>query len=382
MKKISKKMKKTLTCCSVVGSLMAFSPLIIQSNTSINTSLQQESLITSNNLMSTNLTTRNEATTTNPTSDQTNQPYIERFKIKTSADATTEAEKQQIDSIYSGKQSDVNVGYGTDQQLGNANNLPYNGLLNLFSFTDQVVGITGDVSTRPKIEILSKADKEKNENVTTNLNAFNKMGNTDVSENLLNSLGILYVKVTTYNRTSQTISYTDYIMLSGFGSSLSSSSSSGVLTPSGEEFKKKVPDLSDNDLANYPTFDTDFKNQDTINNVVAQTDPQVREVMNRQDYARNGSVKYTVNFDWEVNQNIYNSAKAINNGASTSSSTSFLNREMSKDFSISGFQPSSNVTTRETVIIVASIIAAGVIISALLYVVSLFTRKIRNAKKM
>lgn len=385
MKKISKNLKKTLVCFGALSSFMVISPLIAETSSFKNTSLtinitdpEKDSLTVKNSLMA---ETKPNADASE-TDDQANQPYISRFRIKTAADATTDAERQQIDAIYSGKQSDVNVGYGSDQQISNPNNIPTNGLLNLFTFTDQVVGITGDVIKRPKIEVLSKADKLKNENVTTNLSSFNKMGQTDISENLLNSLGILFIKITTYNRTSQAISYTDYVMLSGFGSSLSSSSSSGVLTPNGEEFKKKVPDLTDNDLANYPTFVTDFRNQDTVNTVTAKTDPQMKEVLNRQDDARSGSVKYSVNFNWEVDQNIYNSIKVGQSTNTDQTGKAYLDRKMEKNFSISGFQPSSNITTRETVIIVASIIAAGVVVSSSIYVVSLFTRKIRNARKM
>lgn len=383
MKKIGKSLKKTLVCCTALSSFMVISPLIVETNFSNNSTTLNYS-DTNKNSLNINQYQNSEVKTLKAIEDQETQPYADRFKIKTIANATTENEKTQIDAIYSGRQSDVNVGYGSDQQLSSVSSLPTNGLLNLFTFTDKVIGITGDISKRPKIEVLSKADKTKNENVTTNLSSFNKIGETDISENLLNSLGILFVKITTYDKSAQSTVYTDYVMLSGFGSSLSSSSSSGVLTPNGEEFKKKVPDLSNNDLANYPTFVSDFENKDTVNTVKANTDPQMKIVSNRQDDARNGSVKYDVNFNWEINEQIYNSAKVTNTGTGTSNSgqKSYLNREMEKSFSISGFQPSSNITTRETVIIVASIIAAGVVVSICVYIVSLFTRKIRNSRKM
>ena len=79
---------------------------------------------------------------------------------------------------------------------------------------------------------------------------------------------------------------------------------------------------------------------------------------------------------------IYNSIKVGQSTNTDQTGKAYLDRKMEKNFSISGFQPSSNITTRETVIIVASIIAAGVVVSSSIYVVSLFTRKIRNARKM
>lgn len=231
-------------------------------------------------------------------SSQSTKAYSARFSIKTLADAKTQLEMENIQGIYSNQQSNVAVSYGSYEtsNLPNVNALPGNSLYNLFEFTDAVTPLTGDVSTRPKIEILSKADSGKGETATTPLSNFKSTNDLTISQNYLNSIGVMFIKVTTYNKASTNLTYTDYVMLTGFGSGLAANSQSGVLTPSGEEFKKKVPELSNSDLASFPEFISNFIPA-TNTQLQAQTNPTLKQVLNRQNNARAGSVKYDMNFD-------------------------------------------------------------------------------------
>lgn len=308
----------------------------------------------------------------------------EHFNIKTYDNITDPNERKNLQSIYANKQSDVNITIPTNDANSGIN---IDSLYNLFVFTEKVYGYESHVNDKlkPKIEILSKASSDPNdkENANTPLNKhFESTPELTITQNFLDSIGLLYLKVTTYDKNSNDtnpIQYDDYVVLTGFGSSFQENSTPGRITPNEEVYKKRVKEVSDTDLSNSIKFNSSWV--DKNNNLQSETNPDIAKVTKRVNDDKGGKISYDVNYQWHVQNEVINAIKEPSVQLNVSSGSIGI-RNLTESFYIEGLQPSPSLSVLQIGIIVAIVILGAVIISTLIFLVSIVTRKIRNSRKM
>ncbi len=203
----------------------------------------------------------------------------------------------------------------------------------------------------------------------------NTNGQTDaekiVSQQDLDAAGILFLRVDMKDKvTNQPI--TEFLTISGFNSILSRKFLSSNIDLPGSEYKKSVTEIKNSDLISYPQFVGNRPSQVTLTS--------------RTNNPKEGSLNYSLLFNFEIPKNITidpdNKNKLDVLNRYTDASKTLSNTSYHQEFVLKGFIKSPNISNNDIIIILASIIAGGVVICLLVYLGSLITRKIRFMKKM
>lgn len=191
-----------------------------------------------------------------------------------------------------------------------------------------------------------------------------------VTQEYLNEIGLLILRIdmkliTPENGNSDV---TEFITISGFNSSLTRQFESENIVLPAKEYSKSVNEISDNDLVLYPQFKDN------------SVEPTIRSLTTRENDPKSGKINYSLNFWYSLNEDITlntNSNLSIISNNKANQSSSKFTTSYKQEFVLKGFQPSPNITEKEIIIILASIIGGGAVVGALVYLASIFTQKIR-----
>ena len=240
-------------------------------------------------------------------------------------------------------------------------------------------------------------------NLTTEsvLPAFNQRSYTDeegvqktenISESFFDKNGILALQVTVSKPVAAgTPTWESYYMLiPGFGGSLTSNASSNNPMLASNLYSSGVKAVSDNDLTSFLNSSWQFDGEKS-------RVPKI-SVVSRNNDAGSGILNFSSSFSFDLPQDIpfngsfqgvtdgnvsnLNPIPGKKIGVDGSNNTYFSKISYDLNFKISGFQPSPAVSDTEVFIIVIVIIAAAVAISIAAFAVTLVTRKIRFKNKM
>lgn len=187
-----------------------------------------------------------------------------------------------------------------------------------------------------------------------------------VTQKILDEAGVLVLRIDMKDRNSQPV--TEYLFLPGFNSYLQRKYTLNTIVLPSEEYKHSVSSLSNAQLANYPEF----------NNVM----PTKREITKRTNNYKKGNVQYSVMFEYGMPQNISieptkTDIPVINNFNEVDVTKNIFNRKFEQSFNINGFQPSSNLSQTEMVVIIVGIIGFGLILSLVVYLMSIIVNKVK-----
>lgn len=318
------------------------------------------------------------------------------IKVKSIASpGLNETQKKNIKNIYKRKPSEL-LAKETNSN-GNYDEIPSAispiSLFNILEFDknsvyDLDLTNVGDYQYAPKIVNLSSANQALNylkqdDQVSsyppdTPLEYFKNIKNKDgtetpITQNLMDEYGILVLMVEMSKRGTPNDKIYEYITISGFNNSLDRNFSSQNTVLPGTEYVNSVVSISNAKLESYPVFVGPEKAQ-----------PTSRKLVSRVNDSINGTINYTLNFKYdipkflEVNEDRISSISVIKNyrGAQKSAYNTYFEHE----FILKGFQRSSNVTKTDIFLIIGGIILSGVLISLVIWLVSLLTRKIRNKR--
>lgn len=290
------------------------------------------------------------------------------------------------------------------QNIGNINNI-----YSILEFDNTLYGPTNsDVSKRPEIFNLGSKEaylnnygnsvvsstvgqntwKTYNSSDLTNANSLPAFENKDneqkITQSYLNEQGILALQITAFKQssgTAQSVGY--YILLSGFGTSLSKNSASSNPMLPGNDYVNSVGAVSDQTLLNNIEFDGLGQNNLT-KSVVSGT---------RINEQNTGTISMEIAFKWSIPENIKFSsgfqglisqsrANSYTNGGNDQNivykETNFYKNETDwkKDFTFTGFQPAPNISNVEIIGIVAGVIGSVVVICSIAFLlVKVFKRK-------
>lgn len=245
-----------------------------------------------------------------------------------------------------------------------------------------------------------------NLSIDNSLPAFNDLKLSDdetqqVTENLLDSLGILCLQITVTAKSATTSSGWEsfYLMIPGFGGSLSESkiAQNNVMLPT-NYYSSGVGSVSNSDLVSYLL--SVWQTNKSLSSTYASI-PTI-SISSRKNNANTGQINFTSTFSFSTNisnssglsfkdsfAGVVDSAttsltQAINGHISVDNSSNVYNTNISYDrnFVSSGFQPSPAVSNSNVLIITVVIIGVITAICALAFVASTYSRKIRFKNSM
>lgn len=190
-----------------------------------------------------------------------------------------------------------------------------------------------------------------------------------VTQKLLDQLGVLVLRIDMKDRNSQPV--TEYLFLPGFNSNLQRKYTLNTVVLPSEEYKNSVSSLTNAQLESYPEF----------NNV----SPTKRYITKRTNNYKKGNVQYSVMFEYEKPTEIdidpgKTDISVINNYGENDVVKNIFDRKFEQSFNISGFQPSSNLSQTQMIMIIAGIIGFGFILSLVVYLMSIIVNKVKYGR--